>query len=196
MINDIDLKKLEKKAYLYFHQDGLLDILIGSIILIFGIEMVFKHFWVLPVFSFVMISSWMPLKKVITAPRMGNVVLRNTRQTIWLFVMVFLGTFIFAVTLFFAVKRDTMSGLDIFTMYPLLVVAILYSILLGAGALYFGINRFYTYIISIFLVLVPGQHFYAHEPTRVIITGASIMLYGVVLLIRFLRIYNVPKEEI
>ena len=39
MTPDIDLKKLEKKAYLYFHQDGILDILIGFIILVFGIEM-------------------------------------------------------------------------------------------------------------------------------------------------------------
>ncbi|MBT4483844.1 MAG: hypothetical protein HOC71_09225, partial [Candidatus Latescibacteria bacterium] len=168
---------------------------IGFIILGFGIEMVLEHFWVLPVFSFVMISSWMPIKKLITAPRMGNVVFRKARQTIWLFVMVFLGTFVFAVTLFIAIKRDIMPGLDIFTMYPLLIVSVVFSIPLGAGALYFGINRYYAYIVSIFLVLVPGQLLYSDEPSRVIFIGAAIILYGTGLLFRFIRTYTVPSEE-
>ncbi|MCD6308191.1 MAG: hypothetical protein J7M24_04260, partial [Candidatus Latescibacteria bacterium] len=94
MTKDIDLKKLEKETYLYFHQDGILDILIGLIILVFGIEMILEHFWVLPVFSFVLISLWVPVKRLITVPRMGNVVFRKARQTIWLFVMVFLGVFV------------------------------------------------------------------------------------------------------
>ncbi len=192
---DIDLKKLEKKAYLYFHQDGILDLLIGFIILVFGIEMVLEHFWVLPVFSFVIISSWMPVKMLITAPRMGNVVFSKARQTIRLFVLLFLGLFAFAVKLFIAVKRDTMPGLEIFTMYPLLIVAVLFSVTLGAGALYFGINRFYAYIILIFLVLVPGQNLYSHEPSRVMFIGAAIILCGTGLLFRFIRTYPIPTEE-
>ena len=191
---DIDLKKLEKKAYLYFHQDGLLDLLIGFIILVFGIEMVLDYYLFLPAFSFVIIPSWMPLKKLITVPRMGNVVFRNTRQNIWEFVMIFLGVFVFAVTLF-AVRRNTISELEIFTMYPLLIVAILFSFPIGAGALYFGINRFYAYIVTIFLVLVPGQHIYSHESSRVMVIGAAIILCGAGLLFRFIRTYPVPSEE-
>ena len=192
---DIDLKKLEKKAYLYFHKDGILDLLIGLIILVFGIEMVHKQFWVLPVFSFVMISSWVPVKKLITAPRMGNVNFRKARQTVWLFVLVFSGMFVFAVTLFIAVKRDTMPILEIFTMYPLLILAVLFSVPLGAAALYFGINRFYAYIVLIFLVLVPGQHLFSHEPSRVMIVGSAILLCGAGLLFRFIRTYPIPSEE-
>ncbi len=196
MTPDIDLKKLEKKAYLHFHQDGILDLLIGLIILVFGIEMVLEHFWVLPAFSFVIISSWMPLKKLITVPRMGNVVFRKSRQTVWLFVMAFFGMFVFAVTLFIAMKQGTMSALAIFTMYPLLIAAILFSIPLGAGALYFGIRRFYAYIVMVFQVLVPGQHLYSHEPSRVIFTGAAIILCGAGVLLRFIRTYTIPSEEV
>ena len=80
--------------------------------------------------------------------------------------------------------------------YPLLIVAVLFSIPLGVGALYFGINRFYAYIISIFLVLVPGQHLYSHEPSRVMCVGAAIMLCGAGVLLRFIRTYPVPSEEV
>ena len=193
---DIDLRKLEIKAYLHFHQDGILDIIIGCIILVFGIEMVHKDFWILPVFSFELISAWMSIKKLITVPRMGTVVFRKARQTIWLFVLVFLSVFAFAVTLFIAMKRGSLSGLMILTHYPLLIIAVLFSVPLAAGALYFGINRYYAYILSLFFVLVPGQHLYSHEPSRVIFIGAAIILCGASVLLRFIHTYPLSSREV
>ena len=37
MVNKIDLKEIERKAYLSYHQDGLLDIFIGMFIFAFGL---------------------------------------------------------------------------------------------------------------------------------------------------------------
>ncbi|MFC1694490.1 hypothetical protein ACFL1R_13425, partial [Candidatus Latescibacterota bacterium] len=62
--------------------------------------------------------------------------------------------------------------------------------------LYLGINRYYAYIISIFLVLVPGQHLYSHKPSRVMFIGAAIILCGAGVLFRFIRTYPIPSEEV
>ncbi|MCD6308388.1 MAG: hypothetical protein J7M24_05260, partial [Candidatus Latescibacteria bacterium] len=101
-----------------------------------------------------------------------------------------------AITLFIAAKRDAVPGFEIFTVYPLLVAMVLFSLPLGAGALYFGINRFYAYIISIFLVLIPGQYLYSHEPSRVMFVGAVILLYGAYMLYRFIRTYPIASGEV
>ena len=52
-----------------------------------------------------------------------------------------------------------------------------------------------AYIVLVFLILVPGQHLYNHEPSRVIFIGTAIILCGAGVLFRFIRTYTILSEE-
>ena len=70
MVEDRRFKQLERRTYLLYHQDGLIDIIIGLCIMGFGLNM----FTDSSAFS---ILAWMPviflpgLKNKITVPRLG-----------------------------------------------------------------------------------------------------------------------------
>ena len=72
MTQNNDFKELANRAYMAYHQDGIIDILLGAGIVGFGMQMLFDS-------SAFMILTWMPflfympLKNHITAPRFGYV---------------------------------------------------------------------------------------------------------------------------
>ena len=70
-------RKLERKTYLYYHQDGLLDLIIGAMILGFGLnELTDTAIWgFLAVLS---IIAYVPLKNRITFTRLGYVKFNST----------------------------------------------------------------------------------------------------------------------
>ena len=73
---EIDLSNVERKTYLSFHQDGLLDILIGIFILGLGISMSGLHFLLTFIIMFVFttsIDSFWNVKKSVIYPRLGYV---------------------------------------------------------------------------------------------------------------------------
>jgi hypothetical protein len=73
MSEENQFKKLESKAYLSHHQDGLLDLLIGQILLGFGLGMASGWFGGLAILGFLPIALYVPLKNRITIPRLGYV---------------------------------------------------------------------------------------------------------------------------
>ena len=89
-------------------------------------------------------------------------------------------------------KSRNVSDIEVLKAFPLLIIAAIWITPIIFGALYFGLNRLYAYAALIFLLHVPGQYVYDHEPSRVIVSGACILLSGAVILIRFLNKY--PKS--
>ena len=72
MSEKVDLKAIERKAYLSYFEDGLWDMVVGLFILCFGIDMATgspSSSFVLPS---VMLVGW-AIKKSITYPRIGYV---------------------------------------------------------------------------------------------------------------------------
>lgn len=72
MSTDASIHQLRRKAYLAYHRDGIIDILIGVTILGFGLWLSLN----MPIFAFACLlafSSYVPLKNAITVPRFGFV---------------------------------------------------------------------------------------------------------------------------
>jgi hypothetical protein len=199
MTQEINLKELEKKVYMSYHQDGILDISLGLLILLFGIAM-YTHLipfvGLIPIL--VMVVGYLA-KKFITIPRMGYVNFTNARKakerrkmSFWLV----LGIVVFGAVLVGLAKRNILPGLDsVPQAYPLLALAVIFSSLIIAAALMFGAVHLYAYAALVLIVLVPCQSIYASEPHRVTFAGALILLCGLLTFIRFLRKYPLPEKE-
>jgi len=72
MTRNQNLKQLAKKTYMSYHQDGIIDLLIGWMIIAFAANMAFDE----SAFTFLgwlPIIMYVPLKNRITAPRFGYV---------------------------------------------------------------------------------------------------------------------------
>ena len=76
----MSLKEVEKKTYMSYHQDGVLDIFLGVYVLMFSLGILLmtltdSGMWFLipAIFISIMVPVWIPAKKRITMPRIGYV---------------------------------------------------------------------------------------------------------------------------
>ncbi|MCP5099100.1 MAG: hypothetical protein GY943_26400, partial [Chloroflexi bacterium] len=72
MAPNTNLKALRQKTYLSYHQDGIIDLMVGLSTLGFGISMAAEGSGFI-VLSWIGFLLYAPLKKVITVPRLGFV---------------------------------------------------------------------------------------------------------------------------
>ena len=73
MTEKINLKKIEKKTYMFYHQDGLIDLFIGSGILFAILCFLIKMIWLGGAFVILAVPLYAYAKQKITAPRIGVV---------------------------------------------------------------------------------------------------------------------------
>lgn len=200
MTQNINLKDIEKKVYMSYHQDGILDISLGLLILLFGIAMYTHLIAFVGLIPILVLVAGYLAKKLITIPRMGYVNFSNSRNSkerrkisFWLL----LGIVVLGAVLIGLAKRNISPGLDsVLQVYPLLVLAVIFSLLIISAALMFGTDHLYSYAALVLIVLIPCQYPYAAEPPRVIFVGAFIMFCGLLIFIRFLHKYPLSAEEV
>ncbi|MES0325033.1 MAG: hypothetical protein ABUK18_04045, partial [Candidatus Bathyarchaeia archaeon] len=80
MSDKIDLKALERKAYLAYHEDGLLDIGIGAVLAWIAMVALVDFNFPFYLWYIIGVSIWTTAKKQITVPRIGYVKFRETRK--------------------------------------------------------------------------------------------------------------------
>ena len=80
MSDKINLKALERKAYLIYHEDGLLDIGIGAVLAWIGLVALVEMDFPFYLWYIIGASIWTTAKKQITVPRIGYVEFRETRK--------------------------------------------------------------------------------------------------------------------
>jgi hypothetical protein len=189
-----ELKQIERKAYWSYHQDGLIDLCLGLIFLLFGIKAFTGNF----LFAGL---CWMPglmiapLKKMITAPRIGTVRFGRSRKIL----AVKIGALVLtaAVILFIVVATRLKSpGLDAWTRhYYAIAFGSALALFPLAGAIGFGVRRFYAYAV----LLVAGFSFIQYRPHYLAAVfaavGSVLIIAGGAVLIRFLRDNPLPGKE-
>ena len=199
MSQSIDFEALKRKLFLSYHQDGILDLVIGLCILGFGFSMNMES-------SAYIILSWLglilyaPLKSAITIPRIGFVQFDNAskrRNRLLAMLGVALATFVLFLGLFVFLRSDNFSaGIDAwFRQYYLLVLSFFPAIIFAGAALWTGVYRLLVHALLIVGIIFAGIQLNIHEPYFVMFLGGIIFLIGLWLLIRFVRRYAVQKEE-
>jgi hypothetical protein len=194
-----ELRKLSRKAYLSYHRDGLIDILLGLGILGFGLMMLTGSV-VFNMMAWMPIIFYVPLKNRITVPRFGYVQFssesaRRVKLLVALLVGLLLFSFLVAIYVFTVAGNmpplvDLLVGGD-----GMLLIGGLFTLMMLVAGVATGLARLYVYAVLTMLIVPGGAVLGILPEMRVIFLGALILAIGIVLLLRFLRAYPLPKDE-
>ncbi len=213
MSSQLDLKEIERKAFRFTYQDGLLDMHYGLIVVCMSIFIYRPATGYSPmniILSTLLISLSSSLfwagKKYITLPRMGQVrfgaVRKQKKRTLaiilGLFVLVQVG--LVGLTSLGWLNPDVSSKLNNYInerSSTLLVVAAIASLIVGTSMI---VSTFFSdfprgYYISILMALAVFLMIYLNQPGYPILIGGLIILPGLALFIRFLKTYPLQKKE-
>jgi hypothetical protein len=200
MSEAMDLKTLERRAYLLYYEDGLLDLFVGLVLVFFGLQMRFElgtmsGMWILwPL-------VWMA-KRLITYPRIGMVKFRSgakAREGLVLLIVVgvvFL-VFVAGLVLFLGVSGGLGVRAEVLAFlrrYSGLVFGGAIVVVLVSIAAALGVKRFYAYAGLALPVFGFGWLAGAALEVPMMATGALVALAGLTVLVRFLRAYPLPGK--
>ncbi len=192
-----DYKRPADRAYASFHQDGIIDILLGAGVAGFGLNVLFDS-PALIILSWMPFLFYMPMKNYITAPRFGYVRFadeqeartRNTRLILigLLTFVLFLGIFLFMT--YDRVSPEIQAFIDGNVM---LLMGALAALILSVAAAVTGLKRLYLYAGLTLLFNVAGALLPVPEGVTSVLLGVSIMICGIWLLSQFMRAYPLPE---
>jgi hypothetical protein len=188
-------QKLERKAYLAYHQDGLVDIIIGLCLLGFAFSMAIDR---PSIFGWIPVLFYLPLKNRITVPRVGYVRFRAQRRTaaIWVIALLVVGiAMMFGLGVFILLNPSIIPpqvGAWL-KQYFMLVLGVIGSVVFLAAGAWTGLKRLYVYGGLTLGIATVGNWLGISHPLYVSLLGALILGTGLWMLARFLGRY--PVEE-
>jgi len=184
-LKELELK-LKKKAYLSYHNDGLLDILMGWNLIGIGLFL-YTHLMIFSFLGLMPLIFFSPLKTRITLPRLGHATFRTRRTpSMWL-IGVIGGILILAAVIiaFFDNRSLGIVGPIALALFGIAFVMVLIT----------GFNRILAYALLIPLFFVVGLGLRILSPTMTIIVGAAVMLGGIWMLVNFIRTHPILDTE-
>lgn len=199
-----NLREIERKAYMSYHQDGLLDIFVGVYVLGFGLGIFMDIIWdsfpiglTMPaILVAVVLPIWIAAKRKITIPRIGFVKF-GARGSNKLFA-IFLGLMVAGLGVFFAFtlfQGGHSPWLNMIFQNGLIIVGIgslAVCVLFGYSM---GLKRLYGYGLLAFIALVIGHFTSIFFAYILMALGTTVMVTGVALLIGFVRKYPLQGEK-
>jgi uncharacterized membrane-anchored protein len=207
MNDQINLKEMEKKAWKSYFQDGLWDILLGFILLTFGVAPFIEEITgITYLISYIILLSigyilFYVGKKYITIPRIGNVKFGQKRKSkrikifIILVISVILGLAVILLT-----KTDLISyNIDV-SIWGI-IFAINALIIFSLMAYYLDFPRLYIYsiffAISILIIETSSSHVGSTYDNLLGfgMFGLVVVLVGILHLNRFVRSHPLQREE-
>jgi hypothetical protein len=206
MEQKIDLKQLELKVWRSFYGDGLGDIILGCVILMFALapllsDIGFSDLWssaiFLPFWAAVFIVIIL-LRRRAVIPRIGMVSFGQARKK---------RLVIFNIVMFIVLSVSLILGLLSFRgtatqpwVHNLRFMAVM-LIGFGLAAYFLGFARLYVYGILVALSIPVGEWLYAHAgiphhgwPITFGFTAGAVIVTGVIFFVRFLRNNPRPRE--
>ena len=194
------LREIEKKAYMSYHQDGLLDIFVGVYILGFGLgiwaDIIVGFFGFGSIMPAILIATilpiWIQAKRKITMPRIGFVKFgpRGTHRLMG----VLIGLAIMGLGFFMAVTFTSTQGgpplwLETILQYGMIVIGLLSLAICSLFGYSMGLRRLYAYGLLTLILFVSGHFIGIFFGYILLILGTTVMAAGFALLISFVRKY-------
>ena len=194
----LDLKKLERKAYTSYYNDGLLEIFLGGATFLMGIALLFDYAYLFGIISILTLTSWAGAKKMVTVPRIGIVMFGPERRERLarekrFFTIYFTITLIIGIAAFIYFTRSMVTARRIFGAYPLAPIGVLGAIALVFLGYWKQIRRLHLYALIVLAAVFGGPELGIEPPRYMMGLGAVFLVIGIVLLARFLSLY--PKPE-
>lgn len=143
MSQEQDFKKLQQRTYASYHQDGLIDIIIGWAIIGFGLNMALDNSAFLFI-SWLPIILYVPLKNRITVPRIGYVKFSSSNSLILGIVLAVLMVLLLGIFILLIVGPDLIPTQisEWFREYYLLLFGTIVGLGFAGVALATGITAF------------------------------------------------------
>jgi len=198
------LREIEKKAYMSYHQDGLLDIFIGLYALAFGLGIIadkileFGFGVIMPaILIAIVLPIWIEAKRKITMPRIGFVKF-GARGSNKLFALLLgltvAGLGVFTLFGFFMMGQNGRPWwIEILFQYGMIWIGLGAAVIGSLFAYTMGLKRLYGYGL-LTLGLFASGHFLSIPFEYFLLTiGSVIIACGAVLLAQFIRRYPLPK---
>lgn len=202
---EVNLKKIEKMAYMSFHEDGIIDMFIGFYAILFGIIFYVEPGMYFFFLGFVIVGppAYIWLKNRITVPRIGLVRFKSERtarieklRQIITAIVVLAVIVTNAIWILSAMKALPGPVSDFLDRYYMVYFGVILSAILIIGAYLADLKRFYAYGIVVIATFV-CLHFLdvsGKLGAAMTIAGIIILLSGTLLLIKFMIKYPAIKE--
>jgi len=208
-MKETNLKEVEKKTYMSYHQDGLIDILVGIYVLMFGsgiLLLTFTDFstWfvVIPaiacMYTAIMIPVWISAKKRITMPRIGYVKFRS--RGAYRLMAVFLGLMVFGLGTFMAFTFASSQGWaltlkNLVVLNGMIIIGVAAATISSLFAYTMGLKRLYAYGLLTLVLFLTGHFITIPFGYFLVTIGLVIIITGFVLLMRFIRKYPITQGD-
>jgi hypothetical protein len=193
------LKELEKKAYLSYHEDGIVDLImgiscLGAALFFATSSVVFNLFTWMPVLFF------KPLKNKITFPRIGYVNFDTRRGhpgriTIFMIVTMLLGMLVLGTVFFLNTGRIDPSARAWIGEHFILLLGIIFAAILMIAGFTSSIRRLLIYAAACAISFVASFLFKLPEFAAFLALGIVILCSGILRVVRFVRKYPISAEE-
>jgi len=190
MTEESSLKQLKRKAYLAYHQDGIIDMLIGVSILGFGLWNWLEQ----PIFAFLCLFSfglYIQLKNAITVPRFGYVRFQEGKRETGLLVSLAIGLVLLMIVVgVLFILGPGRVGLAPFTFlrkFHVYVMSSIGAVVMAIFGLWSGIRRLIAYALFLLATLVITYYLELDSSIPLLLAGSSLMLIGLFLMMRFIR---------
>jgi hypothetical protein len=205
MTKQNNLREIEKKAYMSYHQDGLLDIVIGVYALSFGLGIVaekildFSFAAIMPgILIAIILPIWIEAKRKITMPRIGFVKF-GARGSNKLFA-IFLGLAAAGLGAFFLFTLATFQNgkpmwIDTIFQYSMIVIGLGAAIIASLFAYTMGLKRLHAYGLLTLGLFASGYFLSLPFEYLLLAIGSVIIASGAILLAQFIRRYPLPKGD-
>jgi len=198
-MNTQDFTSLKRKVFLSYHQDGILDLVAGSVVLGFGLNMLTDNV-VFLMFGWLAMMLYMLIKQRITIPRFGYVRFESKDETTkkaWVSVGVGVLLVLFFLVLNIYISRmptspETDAWIHRYHMVPL--STILFGLPALVAASFLGLKRFYLYALLAAGLPLFGAWLNIETYIPIVATGSIILAFGTVLLVAFLQKYPLNSE--
>jgi len=199
------LREIEKKAYMSYHQDGLLDIFVGLYAIAFGLGMIadkileFGFGAIMPaILIAIVLPIWIEAKRKITMPRIGFVKF-GTRGSNKLFALL-LGLAVAGLGVFMLFGVFLATGqigrpwwIEILFQYGMIWIGLGSAVIGSLFAYTMGLKRLYGYGLLTFALFASGHFLSIPFEYLLLAIGSVIIASGAVLLVQFIRRYPLPK---
>ena len=195
MQTDIDLKKIQRRVYMSYFQDGLWDILLGIFLIGWGLMVSYDFVAVMGGIWVAVYFLVLGLKRLITYPRAGYIKIPEARKQQIRMVILGAVLFLLGMSVFLLFASDSRPGW--FSEYFMLMLGAMFAIVVVFLASWWRVNRWYAYAVSILLAFMSHHWLDTELSLSFFIPGGIIAIYGFVLLALFLHRYpkNPPEDR-
>ncbi len=204
MTKEPNLREIERKAYMSYHQDGLLDIFAGFYVLGFGLGIMIDILWesgfgaIMPALLVATaLPVWIAAKRKVTMPRIGYVNF-GTRGA-GKITAVFIGVLVAGLGAFFVftlatVQSESRQWLDLILENGMLIVGLGSLVVCTLFGYSMGLKRLHAYGLLALAALAIGHFTGIFIAYIMIALGTTVMTVGLALLVSFVRKYP-PKGD-